>query len=260
MSCGQMLLRHHLLLPLTRTELFSSTAVSSRTNYRIRDTITCYYLNRRHSSLSRARNLSAIKQPRFPTTPSAHCTPPSAAPPPVAASAFLSTMASATAFYDFKPLDKRGQEVPLADYKGKVVLVVNTASKCGFTPQYAGLEKLWTEIKEKHPDDFVILGFPCNQFGGQEPGTDDEIQNFCQVNYGVSFPIMKKIDVNGDGADPLYKWLTNEKPGLMGIKRVKWNFEKFLVGRDGKIKGRWASTTKPESLTQPILDALAESA
>ena len=139
-------------------------------------------------------------------------------------------------------------------------MVVNTASKCGFTPQYAGLEKLWTEIKEKHPDDFVILGFPCNQFGGQEPGTDDEIQNFCQVNYGVSFPIMKKIDVNGDGADPLYKWLTNEKPGLMGIKRVKWNFEKFLVGRDGKIKGRWASTTKPESLTQPILDALAESA
>ncbi|KEZ39906.1 Phospholipid-hydroperoxide glutathione peroxidase [Scedosporium apiospermum] len=169
-------------------------------------------------------------------------------------------MASATAFYDFKPLDKRGQEVPLADYKGKVVLVVNTASKCGFTPQYAGLEKVWNEIKQKNPDDFVILGFPCNQFGGQEPGTDDEIQSFCQVNYGVTFPIMKKIDVNGDHADPLYKWLTNEKPGLMGIKRVKWNFEKFLIGRDGTIKGRWASTTKPESLEQPILDALAEKA
>jgi glutathione peroxidase-family protein len=165
-------------------------------------------------------------------------------------------MASATAFYDFKPLDKTGAEVPLSSYAGKVVLVVNTASKCGFTPQYAGLETLWNEVKAKHPDDFVILGFPCNQFGAQEPGTDDEIQNFCQINYGVTFPIMKKIDVNGDGADPLFKWLTNEKPGLMGIKRVKWNFEKFLIGKDGSIKGRWASTTKPESLKQAVLDAL----
>lgn len=169
-------------------------------------------------------------------------------------------MASATTFYDFKPLDKRGQELSLGDYKGKVVLVVNTASKCGFTPQFAGLEQLWTEIKEKNPDDFVILGFPCNQFGGQDPGTDEDIQSFCQINYGVTFPIMKKIEVNGDNADPLYKWLTTEKPGLLGLKRIKWNFEKFLVGRDGKIKGRWASTTKPESLKQPILDALAESA
>lgn len=101
-----------------------------------------------------------------------------------------------------------------------------------------------------------MLGFPCNQFGGQEPGTDDEIQNFCQINYGVSFPIMKKIDVNGDGASPLFEWLKQEKPGLMGLKRVKWNFEKFLVGRDGKVKGRWASTTKPDSLEQPILDEL----
>ncbi|KAL0943959.1 glutathione peroxidase [Colletotrichum truncatum] len=165
-------------------------------------------------------------------------------------------MASATSFYDFKPLDKRGQEVPLADYKGKVVLVVNTASKCGFTPQYAGLEKLYKDIKEKHGDDFVVLGFPCNQFGGQEPGNDDDIQNFCQVNYGVSFPIMQKTDVNGDNANPLFQWLKEEKPGIMGLKRIKWNFEKFLIGRDGKVKGRWASTTKPESLEKPILEEL----
>lgn len=146
----------------------------------------------------------------------------------------------------------------MADYKGKVVLIVNTASKCGFTPQYEGLEKLYKGIKEKNPDDFVILGFPCNQFGGQEPGTDDEIQNFCQVNYGVSFPIMQKTDVNGDHTNPLFAWLKAEQPGLMGLKRVKWNFEKFLVGRDGKVKGRWASTTKPESLEKPILDELAK--
>ncbi|GKT58795.1 glutathione peroxidase [Colletotrichum tofieldiae] len=165
-------------------------------------------------------------------------------------------MASATGFYDFKPLDKRGQEVPLADYKGKVVLVVNTASKCGFTPQYAGLEKLYKDIKEKHGDDFVVLGFPCNQFGGQEPGSDDDIQNFCQVNYGVSFPIMQKTDVNGDNANPLFQWLKEEKPGIMGLKRIKWNFEKFLIGRDGQVKGRWASTTKPESLEKPILEEL----
>ncbi|KAF3770830.1 hypothetical protein M406DRAFT_96955 [Cryphonectria parasitica EP155] len=166
-------------------------------------------------------------------------------------------MASATSFYDFKVPDKKGEEKPLSEYKGKVVLVVNTASKCGFTPQYAGLEKLWKDIKEKHPDDFVILGFPCNQFGGQEPGTNDDIQSFCQVNYGVSFPIMGKIDVNGDGASDLYKWLKKEKPGIMGIQMVKWNFEKFLIGRDGTVKGRWASTTKPESLEKPILDEIA---
>lgn len=150
------------------------------------------------------------------------------------------------------PIEK-GEPTPLDDYKGKVVLVVNTASKCGFTPQYAGLEKLYKDVKEKHPDDFVILGFPCNQFGGQEPGSNDDIQSFCQLNYGVSFPIMGKIDVNGDGADPLYKWLKDNKPGIMGIKAVKWNFEKFLIGRDGTIKGRWASTTKPEALEKEIL-------
>ncbi|KAI5461462.1 glutathione peroxidase [Mariannaea sp. PMI_226] len=169
-------------------------------------------------------------------------------------------MASAASFYDFKPLDKKGEEVPMSNYKGKVVLVVNTASKCGFTPQYAGLEKLYTGLKEKHPDDFVILGFPCNQFGGQEPGTQDEIENFCLVNYGVSFPIMQKTEVNGDNTNPLYDWLKNEKPGLMGLKRIKWNFEKFLIGRDGKVKGRWASTTKPESLEEPILAELNKKA
>ncbi|KAH7152126.1 glutathione peroxidase [Dactylonectria estremocensis] len=169
-------------------------------------------------------------------------------------------MASATSFYDFKPLDKTGKEVPLADYKGKVVLIVNTASKCGFTPQYAGLEKLYKDLKEKNPDDFVVLGFPCNQFGSQEPGSDEEIQSFCQLNYGVSFPIMKKIEVNGDGTHPLYEWLKNEQAGLMGLKRIKWNFEKFLIGRDGKVKGRWASTTKPESLEKDIVAELEKKA
>jgi glutathione peroxidase-family protein len=111
-----------------------------------------------------------------------------------------------------------------------VVLIVNTASKCGFTPQYEGLEALYKKIKADHGDNFVILGFPCNQFGGQEPGSDDDIQSFCLVNYGVSFPIMGKTDVNGDKANPLFEWLKNEKPGLLGMKRVKWNFEKWLVG------------------------------
>lgn len=147
--------------------------------------------------------------------------------------------------------------MPLSDYKGKVVLIVNTASKCGFTPQYEGLEKLYKSLKEKHGDDFTILGFPCNQFGGQEPGSDEEVQSFCQLNYGVTFPIMGKSDVNGDKANPLYEWMKNEKPGLLGMKRIKWNFEKFLIGRDGIVKGRWASTTKPESLEKPILEELA---
>ncbi|KAI9647030.1 Glutathione peroxidase 2 [Ciborinia camelliae] len=167
-------------------------------------------------------------------------------------------MASAASIYEFEPLNKKGEPTPLTNYKGKVILIVNTASKCGFTPQYAGLEKLYKDVKEKHGDDFVILGFPCNQFGGQDPGSDEEIQSFCQINYGVSFPIMKKVDVNGDDAAPLFKWLKEEKPGLLGLQRVKWNFEKWLVGRDGKVKQRWASTTKPESLEKPVLDALNE--
>ena len=155
-------------------------------------------------------------------------------------------------------LTEKGSELPLSTYEGKVVLIVNVASKCGFTPQYAGLEKVYKEIKEKYPNDFEILGFPCNQFGGQEPGTEEEIQSFCQLNYGVSFPIMKKVEVNGDNATPLYEWMKNEKPGLMGLKRIKWNFEKFLIGKDGKVKGRWASTTKPESLKEAILKELGE--
>ncbi|KAH6626310.1 thioredoxin-like protein [Chaetomium sp. MPI-SDFR-AT-0129] len=169
-------------------------------------------------------------------------------------------MASATTFYDFKVLDKTEKELPLSQFENKVVLVVNTASKCGFTPQYAGLEKLWKSVSEKHPDDFAILGFPCNQFGGQEPGSNEEIQGFCQLNYGVTFPILAKIDVNGGNASPLYEWLKSEKPGLLGLKRIKWNFEKFLIGKDGQVKERWASTTKPESLEQTILQELAKGA
>ncbi|KAL1629258.1 Glutathione peroxidase 2 [Neofusicoccum ribis] len=166
-------------------------------------------------------------------------------------------MASATSFFEFKPLDKKGQPYDLASLKGKVVLVVNTASKCGFTPQFGALETLYKDVKGAHPDDFVVLGFPCNQFGGQDPGSNDEIQSFCQVNYGVSFPVLGKVDVNGDAADPVWEWLKKEQPGLMGLKRVKWNFEKFLIGRDGKVKGRWASTTKPESLKETIEKELA---
>ncbi|KAL5119885.1 Glutathione peroxidase 2 [Pleosporales sp. CAS-2024a] len=161
-------------------------------------------------------------------------------------------MSAATSFFDFAPADKKGQPYPLSNLSNKVVLVVNTASKCGFTPQFAGLEKLYKEVKSEYPDEFEIIGFPCNQFGGQDPGSNDEIQTFCQVNYGVSFPVLGKIDVNGDKADPAFEWLKNEKPGLMGLKRVKWNFEKFLVGRDGKVKGRWASTKKPEDLKAEI--------
>jgi glutathione peroxidase-family protein len=147
----------------------------------------------------------------------------------------------------------------MSDYKGKVVLIVNTASKCGFTPQYAGLESLYKKLKTSHPEyaaDFEILGFPCNQFGGQEPGTDDDISSFCQLNYGVTFPMMKKTEVNGGNADPMWEWMKKEKPGLLGMKRIKWNFEKFLIGRDGKVVERWGSITKPEALEGVILEQL----
>lgn len=137
-----------------------------------------------------------------------------------------------------------------------MTLVVNTASKCGFTPQFEGLEKLYKSVKEKHPDDFTILGFPCNQFGSQDPGSNDEIQSFCQLNYGVSFPVLGKLDVNGEQAAPVYSWLKEEKPGIMGLRRIKWNFEKFLISADGKVVGRWASTTKPESLESTILQEI----
>jgi len=167
-------------------------------------------------------------------------------------------MASATTIYDFEPLNKKGEPTPLSDYRGKVILIVNTATKCSLTPQLEGLEKLYKDITEKHRDDFVILGFPCNQFAGQTPGTDDDIQSFCQINYGVTFPMLGKLDVNGDQASPLFEWLKKEKPGILGFKRVKWNFEKWLIGRDGHVKQRWASITKPEALQESILEALAE--
>lgn len=132
-------------------------------------------------------------------------------------------------------------------------MVVNTASKCGFTPQFEALEKLHKSITSKHPDDFTVLGFPCNQFGSQDPGSNDEIQSFCQVNYGVSFPVLGKLEVNGDKAAPVYTWMKEQMAGLLGLKRIKWNFEKFLIGADGKVVGRWASTTKPEGLEDTIL-------
>ncbi|KAK5115273.1 glutathione peroxidase gpx1 [Meristemomyces frigidus] len=160
-------------------------------------------------------------------------------------------MSSATTFYDFSPKSKTGKPYPLSDLKGKVVLVVNTASKCGFTPQFEGLEKLYKDLKPTHPD-FEILGFPCNQFGSQDPGTDSEIQSFCQVNYGVSFPILGKTEVNGNNTEPVYEWMKTSKPGVLGLTRVKWNFEKFLIGRDGKVVQRWASTSTPAGIQSAI--------
>lgn len=134
-----------------------------------------------------------------------------------------------------------------------MVLIVNTASKCGFTPQFEGLEKLYKSVTAAHPDSFEILGFPCNQFNNQDPGSNDSIQEFCQINYGVSFPILGKTEVNGDKVEPLYEWMKQEKPGILGMKRIKWNFEKFLIGKDGEVKQRWASTSKPETLESTIL-------
>ena len=136
--------------------------------------------------------------------------------------------------------------------------MVNTASKCGFTPQFEGLEKLWKDVHAKYPDKFLILGFPCNQFGGQDPGSDAEIQGFCMKNYGVSFPVLKKVDVNGDKAAPLWEWLKKERPGILGMKRIKWNFEKFLVGPAGAGKERWASTSKPEGLREAIVKEIEQ--
>ncbi|KAL2887759.1 glutathione peroxidase [Ceratocystis lukuohia] len=163
---------------------------------------------------------------------------------------------TAETFYTFKPRDKKGNPYDFEQFKGKVVLVINTASKCGFTPQYAGLEKLYKSLRADYGDDIQFLGFPCNQFGSQEPGNDDEIQSFCQINYGVTFPILGKVDVNGDNTDPFYSWLKDQKSGLLGLRRIKWNFEKFLIGRDGHVINRWASTAKPEALKEPILEAL----
>ena len=157
-----------------------------------------------------------------------------------------------TSLYDFTAVDINGEDQSLAAYRGKVVLVVNTASRCGFTPQYAGLEQLYQSLRE---EGLVVLAFPCNQFGGQEPGTAEQIRQFCLVNYGVSFPVFGKVQVNGPHTDPLWVWLKASKGGLLG-EQIKWNFTKFLVGRDGQVISRHAPTTKPEDLDADIRAAL----
>ena len=159
--------------------------------------------------------------------------------------------------YDFEALSIEGRPVALDAYRGRVLLIVNTASACGFTPQFAGLEKLHETYGARG---LVVLGFPCNQFGSQDPGNNAEIATFCQRNYGVSFPMMAKIDVNGANASPLYQWLTAEAPGLLGSKAIKWNFTKFLVGKDGRVIRRYAPQDAPKKLAADIETALAASA
>ncbi|MCH1884021.1 glutathione peroxidase [Agrococcus sp. ARC_14] len=158
-----------------------------------------------------------------------------------------------TTLSDFQAEALTGGEVNLGDYDGKVVLVVNTASECGFTPQYEGLEQLWKELGDQG---LVVLGFPSDQFGHQEPGTETEIAEFCQRNYGVSFPMFAKIEVNGPGTHPFYQWLKSEKKGMVG-GAIKWNFTKFLIGRDGTVLERYGSVKKPEELRGDIEQALA---
>lgn len=159
-----------------------------------------------------------------------------------------------TSIYDFSTTSLQGQPIELSSFKDKVVLIVNTASKCGFTNQYTGLQKLYDSFAAKG---LVVLGFPCNQFGAQEPGSTEDIQSFCQVNYGVSFPLSEKIDVNGSNAHPLYKYLTAAKPGLLGLKDIKWNFTKFLVDRQGNVVKRYAPTDTPEAIAKDIEGLLA---
>lgn len=156
--------------------------------------------------------------------------------------------------YDFEAVSIDGKPAQLGSQRGKVLLIVNTASACGFTPQFAGLERLWQTYG---PRGLVVVGFPSNQFGRQDPGDNGEIASFCQVNYGVSFPMMSKIEVNGANAHPLYRWLTAEAPGLLGTKSIKWNFTKFLVGRDGQVLKRYAPNDQPESIARDIEAALA---
>lgn len=151
-------------------------------------------------------------------------------------------------FYEFEANKLNGEASKMDEYKGKTVVVVNTASKCGLTPQYEGLEKMYNKYKDKG---LVILGFPCNQFGKQEPGEADDIQEFCQVNYGVSFPMYEKVDVNGESAHPIFKYLKSELCGFLGSK-IKWNFTKFVIDKDGKPVKRFAPTTKPESMEEYI--------
>ena len=156
--------------------------------------------------------------------------------------------------YDFSAKSISGKDIPMRDFKGQVMLIVNTASKCGFTPQFGGLQELHKTYASKG---LTVLGFPCNQFGAQDPGTDVAIAGFCQANYGASFPMMGKVDVNGPAAHPLYKWLSAEAPGLLGSKSIKWNFTKFLVGNDGQVIKRYAPLDKPARLARDIEAALA---
>jgi len=159
-----------------------------------------------------------------------------------------------TTLADFSATTIDGEQQPLSAYDGKVVLVVNTASQCGFTPQYAGLEELWQTYRDQG---LVVLGFPCNQFGGQEPGTAEDITAFCETSFGVTFPMFDKVDVNGDTAHPLYRWLRAERKGTLGEK-IRWNFTKFLVGRDGQVIKRFGSATAPEKLAGPVEAALSD--
>src|SRR5436309_1639429 len=159
-----------------------------------------------------------------------------------------------TTVYDFEAKQIDGHTVPLSKFAGQVVLIVNTASACGYTPQFGGLQELHETYGRKG---LVILGFPCNQFGGQDPATNPEIAQFCQLNYGVGFPMMAKIDVNGAKAEPLYQWLTKEAPGILGTTAIKWNFTKFLVGKDGQVIKRFAPADEPASLKKEIEKALA---
>lgn len=166
----------------------------------------------------------------------------------------MSTQQEPQAFYDFHANSLRGEEVDLSQYQGKVVLVVNTASKCGFAPQFGGLEELY----EKYEDDgLVVLGFPCNQFGNQEPGDTEAIESGCKLNYGVKFPMFEKIDVNGNNAHPLFAWLKAKLPGMLG-QGIKWNFTKFLIGRDGKPIKRYAPQTSPAKIEPAIQEALGK--
>lgn len=163
-------------------------------------------------------------------------------------------MAKPSSIYDFEALSIEGKPAHLSTQRGKVLLIVNTASQCGFTPQFAGLEQLWKDYRDRG---LVIVGFPSNQFGQQDPGSNDEIASFCELNYGVSFPMMAKVDVNGSNAHPLWLWLTEQAPGVLGSKAIKWNFTKFLVGRDGKVLKRYAPADSPDSLRKDIEAALA---
>ncbi|MEH7613841.1 glutathione peroxidase [Gottfriedia acidiceleris] len=151
--------------------------------------------------------------------------------------------------YDFEVKDSKGEDVSLSKYKDKVIIVVNTASACGYTPQYKDLQALYEEYKE---EGLVILGFPCNQFMNQEPGSNEEIQSFCELNFGVTFPVFGKIDVNGDKADPLFKYLSSEAPGIMGLKSIKWNFTKFIIDKNGKVIERFAPQTNPQEMKSTI--------